>query len=123
MSKNWKIITVSVMLLLGFLFISVYFSLRCMAIEDTYGDLQQAYYDAHDGDVVIVDDKEVGFFKKYDYDAFIAIDGCMKHLSGFHSNKIEIYDVRVNQTYIHLSIDEAVKLKNSPDSKLIYKNF
>jgi len=123
MSKNWKIITVVATLLLGLLFISVYFSLRSMAIEDTYGDLQQAYYEAHDGDMVIVDNKEVGFFKKYDYDAFISMDGCMKHLSGFYSKKIEIYRVSNNHSYINFTIKDAFQLKAEKESRLIYKNF
>lgn len=66
---------------------------------------------------------ECGFIKRYDRDIFVEQEDCLKNILTFSKNKVEVYDVKINQTYIKFDLKEATTLKNQSSTKLIYKNF
>lgn len=39
-----------------------------MEIEDKYGEFENLYYEVSDGDLIIIDQVECGFIKRYDRD-------------------------------------------------------
>ena len=94
-----------------------------MEIEDKYGEFENLYYEVSDGDLIIIDQVECGFIKRYDRDIFVEQEDCLKNILTFSKNKVEVYDVKINQTYIKFDLKEATTLKNQSSTKLIYKNF
>lgn len=94
-----------------------------MEIEDKYGDFQDLYYEGSDGNLVIIDEKECGFLKRYDRDIFVERGDCLKNILTFSNKNVEVYEVKINETYINFTIEEAKEIKNQSSTKLIYKNF
>ena len=94
-----------------------------MEIEDRYGDFQDLYYEGSDGNLVIIDKKECGFLKRYDRDIFVEQGDCLKNILTFSNMNVEVYEVKINETYINFTIEEAKEIKNQSSTKLIYKNF
>ena len=121
--KKVYIVFISVIIFVLGIFAFLYFGLISMEIEDRYGDFQDLYYEASDGNLVIIDGSECGFIKRYDRDIFIEQGDCLKNILTFSKKKIEVYQVDINETYISFGFEEANKIKNQNSTKLIYKNF
>lgn len=121
--KKFYIILIAVAIFITGIFAFLYFALISMEIEDRYGDFQDLYYQGSDGDLVIIDGDEFGFLKRYDRDVFIEQGNCLKNILTFSNKNVEVYEVKINETYISFNIEEAKKLKNQSSTKLVYKNF
>jgi hypothetical protein len=105
MKKRIKVIIgISLITLLAFaLLITV--SLYTLDIEDHYGDLQNVYYKSESGDVVIDENKRVGFIYKISNRIFIDENDCLQDVnswaySGQQPVKLEVYRLDFNGTLI-----------------------
>ena len=122
MNKKRRIILTAGLVAITSLLILCGYGLYLMSIEDRYGDFQEVYYNAADRDIIIINDKDVGFIKKLDGEVYVEQDECLKHLLNYMNEKIEVYHVEVMETYINISYEDALRLKAKPNSRLIYKN-
>lgn len=121
--KKISIILICVLAFIVAIFTLLHFALISMEIEDKYGDFQDLYYEGSDGNLVIIDEKECGFLKRYDRDIFVEQGDCLKNILTFSNNNVEVYEIKINETYINFTIEEAKEIKNQSSTKLIYKNF
>ncbi|RRJ89037.1 hypothetical protein [Flavobacterium macacae] len=121
--RKIHIILISIIVFVIGIFSFLYFCFISMEIEDKYGEFENLYYEVSDGDLIIIDQVECGFIKRYDRDIFVEQEDCLKNILTFSKNKVEVYDVKINQTYIKFDLKEATTLKNQSSTKLIYKNF
>lgn len=121
--RKIHIILISIIVFVIGIFTFLYFCFISMEIEDKYGEFENLYYEVSDGDLIIIDQAQCGFIKKYDRDIFVEHQDCLKNILTFSKNKVEVYDVKINQTYINFDLKEATNLKNQSSTKLVYKNF
>jgi hypothetical protein len=65
MQKKIKIIVISLILIIIGIFALIGFGLYSMEIEDHYGDLQTAFYNSKNGDIIVnVKTRKIGLIKK-----------------------------------------------------------
>lgn len=93
-----------------------------MGLEDKYGDFIELYHKASNGNLIIIENKEFGFIRKYDRDIFVEEDECMKHILNYSHSKVEVYEINIDQTYSNIKLEDVLELKNKPTSRLIFKN-
>ena len=95
-------VSIAVLAIVVFL---IYNGLQLMAIEDHYGDLQDVYYKSETGDLIIGNDKRVGFIKKLENRIYVDDNGCMKDLYNWVNEnqqplKFSVYRPEVTETFI-----------------------
>jgi hypothetical protein len=65
MQKKIKILIISLVLILLGIFALISFGLYSMEIEDHYGDIQTAFYNSKNGDIIVnVKTRKIGFIRK-----------------------------------------------------------
>lgn len=121
--KARNVIVIAVLAGVVFFASLIGYGLYLMSIEDRYMGMEDVYYNANNGDMVIIDGNVAGPIKIYGTDVYIESEECMKHILNFHDRKIEVYRVEVTETATGNSSPDAAKIKTSPSSKLIFKNF
>jgi hypothetical protein len=105
MNRRTKIITgVTVAVLAAVIYLLVN-GFHAMNIEDHYGDLQTAYYQAEDGDVIIDNGNRYGFVKKFSNRIYVEEDDCMQDLVSWVDKnqppvKFSVYRLAVDETWI-----------------------
>jgi hypothetical protein len=105
MRKRIKIILMVSIAVLAIVVFLIYNGLQLMAIEDHYGDLQDVYYKSETGDLIIGNDKRVGFIKKLENRIYVDDNGCMKDLYNWVNEnqqplKFSVYRPEVTETFI-----------------------
>lgn len=120
MNITTKRILIGSSVLLITLFGYIIYGLYLMSIEDRYGSLE-LYDNAKDGNLIIIDNKEAGFIKRYDGEIFVVKGDCMKHILNLRPQKFEIYEFSPEETYPYFTIKEALEIKAKPTTKLVYK--
>ncbi|GAA4303132.1 hypothetical protein [Nibribacter koreensis] len=93
-----------------------------MEIEDRYGDLQEIYYKAENGDVIIDSNKRAGFIYKDSHRIFVEENECMKDLNnwvGVNNDqvKLKVYRPEYLETFTENITSE--KLINFIESQKI----
>ncbi|MBX0333757.1 hypothetical protein K3G39_10965 [Pontibacter sp. HSC-14F20] len=105
MKKRTKVIlgiSISVVAAVVFLIVN---GLQLMAIEDHYGDLQIVYYRSETGDLIVDNNKRVGYIKKYSDRIYVEEDSFMKDLYNWVNNdqqpvSIRVYRPEISETLI-----------------------
>ncbi|WP_192822878.1 hypothetical protein [Rufibacter sp. LB8] len=95
MQRYTKIITSALILVIVGFAALMWTNFHSMAIEDSYGDLQEIFYKAKSGDIIIDSNKRVGFIYKDSKRIFVEEDDCMKDLNNWASTKDAQFNLTV----------------------------
>ncbi|WP_400190932.1 hypothetical protein [Hymenobacter sp. B81] len=93
MKSRAKVIIWISVFAIGGLAVLFWIGFQTMEIEDRYGGLQEIYYQAENGDIIIDSNKRAGFIYKDSHRIFVEENECMKDLNnwvGVNGEKLKI---------------------------------
>lgn len=120
---KFKYIVSLIVILIGFLSVVLYTSIKDADIDYKYGEFSQVYHQYNNSKsyFVIIDKKETGFLLKYGDALLVENNKCMTHLTDYITNSIEIYEFEPSETFQSFSIKEAEELKKMKTTQMVFK--
>ena len=120
---KFKYIVSLIVILIGFLSVVLYTSIKEADIDYKYGEFSQIYHQYNNSKsyFVIIDKKETGFLLKYGDALLVENNTCMTHLTDYFTNSVEIYEFEPVETFQSFSIKEAEELKKMKTTQMVFK--
>lgn len=120
---KFKYIVTSILVIIVFLLVVLYLSIKDADIEYRYGEFTKVYHQFDDskGYFVIIDKNKTGFLLKYGDVLLVEDQKCLTHLTDYNPTQTEVYQFVPEETFDNFTIKEAEELTKKKSTQLVFE--